>query len=122
MKRNSPRLENIVNGSSREHHINDHPHEHIASHIAGIMFLSLLFLFSVGMFFVAEPGETTAYAVVDFSEMDLGIGDKAGEFFGTIMKPELREELMLIAYVTWILIVGAVNLFLVEREFKHHGK
>lgn len=122
MKSNKTRLENIVKNHQSRHHVRNHPHEHISTHIAGIMFLAMFFLFSVGMFFMAEPGTQTSFAVVDFSNVDLKIGEKVGGFVDTMLAPEVREEFMFIAYISWILIIGVVNLYFVDREYRMHGK
>ncbi|MGM5482263.1 MAG: hypothetical protein ACQESF_02265 [Nanobdellota archaeon] len=119
-------LSNIIKKPhhSSNHPVRDHPHENISTHIASVMFLSMLFLFSVGIFFLSEPCTNTAFAIVDFSniDIDLGITEKAKEITSTLMRQELREELMMIAYISWILIVGAANLYFVEKEYKHYHK
>lgn len=126
MKRNNrARLENIVNQQqSSGHCISEHPHENIATYVAGIMFLAMLFLFSVGIFFMAEPGQHTAFAIVDFSNvsLDLKLGEKVSEVTDTMLDPQLREEFMMVAYICWILIVGIVNLYFVDREYRDYHK
>ncbi len=118
---NKSRLENIIKEHEpSEHSVHHHPHEHIATHIALLIFISLFFLVSVFMFFTSSPAPTTAHAIVEFNEinLDFGIGEKISGFFETLMNPEHRTELLFILYVSWILIVGVMNLYFVERELK----
>ena len=119
-KNNKARLKNKekTRKSSCHHKINNHPHEHIATHVVAIVFISLFFLLSAFMFLIAEPSPTTAHAIVDFSEVDLGVGEKISEVTDTFLDPRFRNELLFILYVSWILIVGVVSLYYTERQLK----
>ncbi|MFW6383669.1 MAG: hypothetical protein ACOCZQ_03415 [Nanoarchaeota archaeon] len=119
-KNNKPGLKNnkkIIKPSCH-HKINDHPHEHIATHVVTIVFISLFFLIGAFMFLIAEPSPTTAHAIVDFSQINLGIGDKISEVTDTFLDPQYRTELLFILYISWIMIVGVVSLYYTERQLK----
>lgn len=70
------------------------------------------------MFLIAEPSPTTAHAIVDFSQINLGIGDKISEVTDTFLDPQYRTELLFILYISWIMIVGVVSLYYTERQLK----
>ncbi len=96
-----------------------HPHEDIAGHVGLVIFISLLFLLGVFLFFISEPGTTTTgYAVVDFSDINMGLGERVENFINAFTDLENREEFLFILYVSWILIIGVTSLYFVERDMK----
>ncbi len=124
MKRNNrSRLENIISESSRvTHKVSDHPHEFIASHVIMITMISIMFLGAILFYVLATPMNSldTAYVIIDFNEIDINfnLSEKVGSLFDVLLDPAHRNEFMLISYICWILILGALNLYSVEKEFE----
>lgn len=127
----SNKLERIISdhfpkeGKEMNHH--HHPHEFIANHIILVGVIAVMFLMSLFAFLQSTPvidQGPTAYAIVEFKpiDFDFGLSGLLEKTYDGLYNIEDRTSFLFVMYICWILIVGAVNLYHVEREHKKQGR
>ncbi len=121
-------LENLVKSQARDNHVKHFdPIDAISHHVVIVIFLSMLFLFSLVLFFtsVQNPGSATAYAIIEFKAPTFmnSIGSGVSGFISNVRQSEERPLILLTLYTFWIVIFGLVNMALYERNLhKEHRK
>ena len=121
-------LEGIVKGNKKPNHVKHFdPTEAIHHHIVLILFISMMFLFSLVLFFTSEPMPESAvsYAIYEFQPITIhkDIGAGVSEFIYNVRHSEDRPLVLLTLYTFWIVIFGLVNMALYEKSIhKEHKK
>ncbi len=121
-------LENIVKSKEGDNHVKHFdPVDAISHHVVLVIFLCMLFLFSLVLFFTSEqnPASATAYAIMQFKTPTVfhSMGAGISGFISNVRQSEDRPLILLTLYTFWIVIFGLVNMALYERNLqKDHRK
>jgi len=112
-------LESIV--KRQDNHVKHFdPAEAIHHHVVFVIFIAMMFLMGIFMFLMAEPGDPTAYAIVQFEPITIhhDIANSVSGFIDNVRHSENRPLVLLALYTFWIVIFGLINMVLYERQLR----